>query len=119
MILLQTGLTEASKKSSITENQAEDEILNFIKLYTKEKQSPLAGNTVYMDRLFLMEYMPNLCQYLHYRLVDVSTIKELCSSWNSEIYEQAPKKVFVHRALSDIWESIEELKYYKKFMFQK
>lgn len=77
----------------------------------------MAGNTIYMDRLFLHDQMPKIDEYLHYRLIDVTSIKELCSRWNAEIYNNAPPKKLVHRALDDIHESIEELKYYRKFMF--
>lgn len=99
--------------------QAENEILRCIKPYTIEKKNPIAGNSVYMDRLFLKDQMSDLDQYCHYRIIDVSTVKELCSRWNEEIFESATKKKLVHRALDDIKESIEELKYYKQFMFQK
>lgn len=79
--------------------------------------SPLAGNSVYMDRIFLREYMPRLNEYLHYRIIDVSTVKELCKRWNKSIFSKVPPKQLVHRGLDDIKESIEELKYYKQFMF--
>ncbi|GLH12841.1 Putative oligoribonuclease [Gryllus bimaculatus] len=80
-------------------------------------QCPLAGNSVYMDRLFLSRYMPRLDRHIHYRIVDVSTIKELCRRWAPHAFRNAPKKKLQHRALFDIKESIEELKYYRKFMF--
>lgn len=72
-----------------------------------------------MDRCFLMEYMPKLNEYLnlHYRIIDVSTVKELCRRWNKSIYYKAPDKILAHRALDDIKESINELKYYKQYMF--
>lgn len=79
--------------------------------------SPLAGNSIYMDRMFLRLYMERLDRYLHYRIVDVSSIKELCKRWNPEIFANVPSKKLVHRGLDDIKESIEEAKYYKKFMF--
>lgn len=82
-------------------------------------ECPLAGNSIYMDRLFLKEYMPKIDNYLHYRIIDVSTCKELCKRWNSDIFSKVPKKKLVHRGLDDIRESIEELKYYKNFMFSK
>ena len=76
-----------------------------------------AGNTIYMDRMFLRKYFPNVNEYLHYRIIDVSTIKELCGRWNKKVYDNAPKKEMKHRALSDIKESIKELKYYKDNFF--
>jgi oligoribonuclease len=112
-----TGLTEACRKSTITEAQAEDELLAFLQKYSKPKQSPLAGNSVYADRMFLKVYMPKIDNFLHYRLIDVSTIKELARRWNPELFHNAPRKKLVHRALDDIHESIIELKYYKQFLF--
>lgn len=82
-----------------------------------EKCSPLAGNTVYMDRLFLRKYMPLVNSYLHYRIIDVSSIKELCRIWNPEMYKKLPSKHCEHRALTDIKESVEELKFYKNNFF--
>lgn len=79
--------------------------------------SPLAGNSIYMDRMFLRLYMERLDRHLHYRNVDVSSIKELCKRWNPKIFANVPNKKLVHRGLDDIKESIEEAKYYKKFMF--
>jgi oligoribonuclease len=112
-----TGLTEASRKSTIDVQAAENEVLEFIKQYCPEKACPLAGNSVYMDRFFLMEYMPKLNDYINYRIVDVSTVKELCKRWNSSTFAKVPRKRLTHRALDDIEESIQELKYYQQFMF--
>ena len=78
----------------------------------------MAGNTIYMDRLFLKEFMPRIDDHLHYRLIDVSTCKELCKRWNSSILSKAPVKKLVHRGLDDILDSIAELRYYKDFMFK-
>ncbi|XP_037051756.1 oligoribonuclease isoform X1 [Bradysia coprophila] len=115
----QTGLLELCKTSKITEEAAEKELMSFLRQHVKEKASPLAGNSVYMDRLFLKEYMPKIDDYLHYRIIDVSTCKELCKRWNGSIFAKAPEKKLVHRGMDDIKESIEELKYYKRFMFTK
>lgn len=82
-----------------------------------EFSSPLAGNSIYVDRMFLRKYMPRIDQYLHYRIIDVSTVKELCKRWNKSIFSKAPTKQLVHRGLDDIKESLQELKYYKKHMF--
>lgn len=111
---MQTGLTEACLKSNITVGDAEHTLLNFIKEHVTEKASPLAGNSIYMDRMFLKKYMPTLNEYLHYRLIDVSTIKEICRRWNPDLYKSIPKKEYTHRALQDIKESVEELKFYKQ-----
>ncbi|CAH2084952.1 unnamed protein product [Euphydryas editha] len=114
----ESGLTEASRKSNISVKEAENKILNFVKSYVPEKKCPLGGNSVYMDRLFLRKYMPNLNEYLHYRIIDVSTIKELAKRWYKKEYSRLPPKKFQHRCLSDIKESIEELKYYKENIFK-
>ncbi|XP_065169820.1 oligoribonuclease, mitochondrial-like [Atheta coriaria] len=112
-----TGLTEAAKNSSISLQQAEDNIMDFVQSHVMKSHSPLAGNSVYMDRLFLKKYMPKLDDYLHYRIIDTSTVKELCRRWNKEMYKTAPKKEYSHRALNDIRESISELKFYKENFF--
>lgn len=114
-----TGLTQAVRESKINLEEAEQMVLDFVKKYCPEKACPLAGNTIYMDRMFLYRYMPKLNDYLHYRIVDVSTIKELCKRWEGKVFSHCPPKKLVHRALDDIEESIQELKYYKDYMFQK
>lgn len=97
---------------------AEDQVLEYIKKYIPNpKTSPLAGNTIGTDRLFISKYMPALDAHLHYRNIDVSTIKELAKRWYPRAYFQAPKKEGGHRALADILESIEELKYYRQTVF--
>ena len=80
-------------------------------------KSPLAGNTIYMDKIFLLKYMKNFCEHLHYRLIDVSTIKELMKRWIPNVIKEAPAKEESHRALEDIRESIKELQYYKSTAF--
>lgn len=89
-----------------------------MKQHVEPKLSPLAGNSVYMDRYFLMKQMPKIHDYLHYRIVDVSTVKELCRRWNIAVFKGAPKKEFGHRALNDIRESVTELKYYQGQFFK-
>ncbi|KAF4522150.1 hypothetical protein B566_EDAN012612 [Ephemera danica] len=84
----------------------------------KESQCPLAGNSIHTDRKFLARYMPRIDQYLHYRLVDVSSVKELCKAWYPEEYENSPEKYGNHRALGDIRCSVEELKYYREHIFK-
>ncbi|KAI4457332.1 oligoribonuclease mitochondrial [Holotrichia oblita] len=113
-----SGLTEECRNSNITLATAEDTLLKFLKSHVTEKTSPIAGNSVYMDRMFLKMYMPNVNEYLHYRIIDVSSIKELCRRWNNDVYKRAPKKEFSHRALDDIKESVAELKYYKDNFFK-
>lgn len=93
---------------------AEQLILDYIKQYVPEaRQSPLAGNSIGTDRMFLNRYMPALDQHLHYRNIDVSSIKELTRRWYPRAYFQLPKKEGGHRALADILESITELRYYR------
>ena len=92
----------------------EDQLLQYLSQFVEPKQSPLAGNSVYMDRIFLKNEMSRLDEFLHYRIVDVSTLKELCRRWSPEVYAKAPPKKNSHRALDDILKSIEELKYYRQ-----
>jgi oligoribonuclease len=113
----ESGLTQAVKDSRITLAQAEKQTLEFITRHCKPKASPLCGNTIYQDRRFLIEYMPDLESYLHYRLVDVSTIKELVKRWYGPQF-QSPQKKQKHKALDDILETIEELKFYRKTVFK-
>jgi oligoribonuclease len=104
--------------SGIELADAEAQVLEYVKKYIPNaKTAPLAGNTIGTDRMFISRYMPNLDDHLHYRNIDVSTIKELSKRWYPRAYFQAPKKDGGHRALADILESIEELKYYRKSVF--
>jgi oligoribonuclease len=97
---------------------AEQVILEYVKRFVPNaKDAPLAGNTIGTDRMFLNRYMPNLDQHLHYRNIDVSSIKELSRRWYPRVYFQMPKKSGNHRALADIIESITELKYYREAVF--
>lgn len=118
--VLQTGLYAQCQQSTTSVEEAESTILKFlIDNQIDKSSSPLAGNTIYMDRIFLRKYMPRLDNHLHYRIIDVSSIKELCKRWNSATFSKVPKKKLVHRGLDDIRESVDELKFYKQFMFQK
>ncbi|XP_076391958.1 putative oligoribonuclease isoform X3 [Megachile rotundata] len=112
-----TGLIDASRSSKITIQDAEQAILEFLKLHVEEKTCPLAGSSVYMDRIFLYKYMPLVNDYLHYRIIDTTTIKELIRRWNTDI--PALNKEHDHRALSDIKESIKELELYKTHIFDR
>ena len=95
--------------------EAEQIILNYIKRFVPNaKEAPLAGNTIGTDRMFINRYMPQLDQHLHYRNIDVSSIKELTRRWYPRVYFQMPKKDGGHRALADILESINELRYYRE-----
>jgi oligoribonuclease len=96
---------------------AEEKILEYLKQYTAEGKSPLAGNSVGMDRNFIARDMPLLNNFLHYRTIDVSSIKELAKRWYPKVYFQAPKKSGNHRALGDIQDSIAELAYYRSTIF--
>lgn len=109
-----SGLTEAVLQSTVSMQEAEQEILAFIKQHVPQQGTAvMAGNSIHVDKQFLLKDMPSIPAYLHYRLVDVSTIKELCSRWYPEVFEIAPKKHSNHRALQDIEESIQELTFYR------
>ncbi len=98
--------------------EAEQIVLEYIKRFVPEaKTSPLGGNTIGTDRMFLARYMPLVDGHLHYRNIDVSSIKELSRRWFPRVYFNLPKKAGGHRALADIKESIQELKYYRKTVF--
>ena len=114
-----SGLIEDVPQSTMTVARAERLVLEFVAEHIPEPQSaPLAGNSVHADRAFLRRYMPALDDYLHYRIVDVSTIKELARRWYPEDAEGSPKKHGGHRALADIRESIEELRYFRSSVFR-
>lgn len=112
-----SGLLKAVRESQTSLAEAEKLSLDFIAKHCGAKKSPLCGNTIYQDRRFLIEYMPKLEAYLHYRLVDVSTIKELVKRWYGADF-QAPVKKQNHKALEDILETIEELKFYRQTVFK-
>ncbi|XP_072342762.1 small fragment nuclease [Scyliorhinus torazame] len=113
-----SGLTQAVRDSKISLQQAEYEFLSFIRQHTPPGLCPLAGNSVHADKKFLDKYMPQFMKHLHYRIIDVSTIKELCRRWYPDEYEDAPKKKASHRALADIRESIKELQFYRMHIFK-
>lgn len=112
-----SGLIEKVKKSKLTLKQAETKTLRFIKKFCLHKKAALCGNSVHHDRRFIIKYMPKLNEFLHYRLVDVSTVKDLIRRWYPK-NKSLPKKTETHRALSDIRESIEELRFYRKHYFK-
>ena len=101
--------------NGVSVEQAQDQVLEYLKQWISQPQSaPLAGNSIGTDRMFLNRYMPKLDAYLHSRNVDVSSIKELTRRWYPRVYFQLPKKTGNHRALADIKESIQELRYYRR-----
>ena len=113
-----SGLTEAVRASTIDLATAEEMVMDYIREHVKSpKTAPLAGNSIATDRGFITRDMPLLDDYLHYRMIDVSSIKELCRRWYPKIYYGQPEKGLAHRALADIRESINELKYYRRTAF--
>lgn len=113
----ETGLVERVKTSAHTEEDAEKETLDFIQQYIPKKKSPLCGNSICQDRRFLYRCMPKLEAWLHYRNLDVSSIKELASRWRPEVRDAFNKRN-THRALDDIRESIQELRHYRDCFFK-
>lgn len=107
-----SGLTQRVQESNYSESYAEKQTLEFIKKHVPAKTSPICGNTIYQDRRFLLEYMPTLEDYFHYRLLDVSTLKILAQKWAPSLTDGLTKKS-THLALQDIRDSIEELRYYR------
>ena len=104
--------------NGLTLSDAQDKVLTYIKGHIPEEgKGQLAGSSVYVDRGFLAKYMPEIDHYLHYRLIDVSSIKELSRRWYPKVYFNTPEKTGNHRALADIRESIAELRYYRDAVF--
>lgn len=113
-----SGLTEEVRKSTVTLAEAEKMVLDYIRKHvTTPGAVPLAGNSIATDRGFIARDMPELDAYLHYRMVDVSSIKELARRWYPKVYFGQPDKGLAHRALADIRESIRELRYYRAAAF--
>ncbi|MCL1840625.1 MAG: oligoribonuclease [Propionibacteriaceae bacterium] len=113
-----SGLLDEIRASTLTMREAEQQVLAYVREWIPEAgKAPLAGNTIGTDRSFLALDMPELESYLHYRNIDVSTIKELARRWYPKTFYQAPAKLGHHRALADIQESIEELTYYRATVF--
>lgn len=106
------------EKSTVTLEEAEEKTLSFIEEFVAPQSSPLCGNSIYADRIFLKFYMPTLDNYLHYRNIDVSSVKELARRWKSSLVDEVDlMKKGNHRAKEDILESIEELKFYRDNFF--
>jgi oligoribonuclease len=113
-----SGLTDAVRASPVTVAEAERLVLDYVRQHVPDpRAAPLAGNSIATDRAFLARDMPELDGYLHYRMVDVSSVKELCRRWYPRIFYAKPEKGLAHRALADIMESIRELEYYRRTLF--
>jgi oligoribonuclease len=113
-----SGLTEEVRRSEVTLAEAEQRVLDYVREYVPDPRSaPLAGNSIGTDRGFIARDMPALDEHLHYRMVDVSSVKELVRRWYPRIYYAKPEKGLAHRALADIRESIGELDYYRRTAF--
>ena len=113
-----SGLLDRVRAEGVTVAEAEAQTLAFVKRYCYARKAPLCGNSIGQDKSFLTKYMPQLVEFLHYKVVDVSSIKVLANEWYGGRYE-SPKKQELHRALSDIEESIAELAYYRANVFVK
>jgi oligoribonuclease len=111
-----SGLIERVRQSSVTLEEAETKTLDFLKKYVAKNEAPLCGNSIAQDRRFLIKYMPRVQDWLYYRNIDVSTLKELVARWYPEKFSPPRKRGF-HQALSDVMESISELDYYRKNFF--
>jgi oligoribonuclease len=113
-----SGLTDAVRASTITVADAEDMVMDYVTSFVKEpRTAPLCGNSIATDRGFLARHMPRFDDYLHYRMIDVSSVKELCRRWYPRAYFGQPAKGLAHRALADIRESIRELEFYRRTIF--
>lgn len=112
-----TGLID-EWDDGLTVSEAEAQVLEYVKKFVPDaKKAQLGGNSVGTDKTFLTKYMPNLINHLHYRIIDVSSIKELAKRWYPRTYFSAPAKTGNHRALGDIYDSIDELRYYRAALF--
>jgi oligoribonuclease len=113
-----SGLTDEVRASTVTVPEAERLVLDYVRTHVPDPRTvPLAGNSIATDRAFLARDMPTLDAHLHYRMVDVSSVKELCRRWYPRVFYAKPEKGLAHRALADIIESIRELDYYHRTLF--
>jgi oligoribonuclease len=113
-----SGLWDKVVSSTISQDQAEQLTLDFIKQHTGARESPLCGNSIWQDRRFIAKHMKQLDAFLHYRLIDVSTLKILGKIWHPAAVATTNEKKSTHRALDDIRESIEELRFYRSTLFK-
>ncbi|MFY1690455.1 oligoribonuclease [Plantactinospora sp. WMMB782] len=113
-----SGLTEEVRRSAVSLHEAEEMVMEYVTSLVKDpRTAPLCGNSIATDRGFLARDMPRLDAHLHYRMIDVSSIKELCRRWYPRVYFGQPAKGLAHRALADVRESIRELEYYRRTIF--
>jgi oligoribonuclease len=112
-----SGLVDKVKASTITEQQAELQILEFLARYVPKGTAPMCGNSISQDRRFLVKYMPRLEAFFHYRNIDVSTLKELAKRWRPDVYNSYRKQQ-KHTALADVHESIDELEHYREHLLR-
>jgi len=113
-----SGLTDAVRASTLTLGEAEELVLDYVKGHVPDaRTAPLCGNSIATDRGFIASDMPALDAHLHYRMIDVSSIKELARRWYPRVYYAQPEKGLAHRALADIRESVQELIYYRQTLF--
>jgi len=112
-----SGLTDEVLRSTLTLADAEQQVLAYLREYVEPGKAPLCGNSIATDRGFLARDLKELDSFLHYRMVDVSSVKELARRWYPRAYFNSPKKAGGHRALADIHESVRELKYYRATVF--
>jgi oligoribonuclease len=113
-----SGLLDAIRTSTVSLDEAGAEALAYLRRHVAERTAPLCGNSIGMDRRFLARHLPAVEEYLHYRSIDVSTVKELARRWYPDLFRKRPDKREGHRALADIRESIEELRYYRDTVFR-
>lgn len=109
-----SGLIKEVEKSDVSLQDAQAEVLKFLEKHCKPQKAPLCGNSIWVDRMFLRAYMPKVESFLNYRVIDVSSVKEIAARWYGEKFE----KKNAHRAYDDIIESIEELKFYRNSIFK-
>jgi oligoribonuclease len=113
-----SGLTDEVRRSTVGLAEAEKQVLDYVRTWVPEpRTAPLAGNSIGTDRGFLARDMPDLDAHLHYRVIDVSSVKELCRRWYPRVFYAKPEKGLAHRALADVRESIKELLYYRRTLF--
>lgn len=112
-----SGLTDEVLASTVTVREAEEQVLTYLREFVEPGKAPLCGNSIGTDRGFLARDMTELDGFLHYRMVDVSSVKELARRWYPRAYFNSPKKAGGHRALADILESVNELRYYRSVIF--
>jgi oligoribonuclease len=113
-----SGLTDEVRRATTTLGEAETLVLDYVRRYVPEpRTSPLCGNSIATDRGFLARDMPTLDAHLHYRMIDVSSVKELAKRWYPKVYQSQPQKGLAHRALADILESVQELRFYRETLF--